>query len=361
MTRLRDIQMSRRGFVRGASASLAGLVLSFYVPENAARAANTSPQTPLPPANAFLRIAPDDAVTVVLAHSEMGQGIWTTLAMLIAEELDCDWSKVRSEHAPAAAVYNRLGVGLQMTGGSSTTRSEFDRYRKVGATAKDMLVRAAAARWKVSADKLVVEKGVIVHGQKKLRYGEVADEAMKLPPPASVRLKEPRDWKLIGKPTRRLDSLEKITGKATFGIDVTLPDLRTAVVLRPPAFGAKLVRFDGAAALKIPGVEKVVQTQNGVAVVAKHFWAAKLGRDALVVEWQKPEGGGVSTDALLADYRRKAQQPGVPVAAVGDVAAGLSSASTKLVAEYPNFVAITTCPRNGARASPTSSSFVSGP
>jgi isoquinoline 1-oxidoreductase beta subunit len=327
-------QVSRRGFVRGASASFAGLVLSFYVPNHVARAQNTSSQAPLPPANAFLRIAPDDEVTVVLAHSEMGQGIWTTLAMLIAEELDCDWSKVRSEHAPAAAVYNRMGAGLQMTGGSSTTRSEFDRYRKVGATAKVMLVRAAAARWKVSVDKLVVEKGVIIHGQKKLRYGEVADEAMKLPPPTSVRLKEPRDWKLIGKPTRRLDSLEKITGKATFGIDVTLPDLRTAVVLRPPAFGARLIRFDAAAALKVPGVEKVVQTQNGVAVVAKHFWAAKVGRDALVVEWRNPEGGGVSTDELLADYRRKAQQPGVPVAAVGDVAAGLSSASTKLVAEY---------------------------
>src|SRR5258708_1129353 len=278
-------ELSRRSFVRG---SLAGLVVSFWVPENnVARAA--PPPTPLPPANAFVRIAPDDTVTVVLAHSEMGQGIWTTLAMLIAEELDCDWSKVRSEHAPAAAVYARQGMGVQMTGGSSTTRGEFERYRKVGATAKDMLLRAAAARWKVSAKDLRVENGVIFSGKKKLRYGEIADEAMKLPQPESVTLKESKDWKVIGKPTRRLDSLEKITGKATFGIDVALPDLRTAVVLRPPAFGAKLVRFDGAAALKIPGVEKVVRTQNGVAVVAKHFWAAKLGRDALVAEWQKPE------------------------------------------------------------------------
>jgi isoquinoline 1-oxidoreductase beta subunit len=332
--------MSRRGFVRAAGASLAGLVISFHVPEKIARAAGkkekapAAPQRPLPPPNAFLRIAPDDTVTVVLAHSEMGQGIWTTLAMLIAEELECDWAKVRSEHAPAAAVYGSRGMGIMMTGGSSTTRGELERYRTVGAAAKDMLVRAAAARWKVPADELVVDKGVIHHDKKQLRFGEVAEEAMKLPPPASVKLKEAKEWKILGKPVKRLDSLEKITGKATFGIDVTFPDLRTAVVLRPPAFGAKLVRFDGAAALKVPGVEKVVQAGNGVAVVAKHFWAAKLGRDALVVEWQKPEGGGVSTDALLAEYRKKAQAPGVTVASVGDAVSALSAATTRLVSEY---------------------------
>ncbi|EYF01183.1 xanthine dehydrogenase family protein molybdopterin-binding subunit [Chondromyces apiculatus] len=333
MNRPRDTQISRRGFMRGAGASLAGLVLSFYVPEQIARAAPVQPKA-LPPPNAFVRIAPDDTVTVVIAHSEMGQGIWTTLAMLIAEELECDWAKVRSEHAPAAAVYIGPAGGIQMTGGSSTTRGEFERYRQVGAAAKDMLLRAAAARWKVPANKLVVEKGVILNGKQKLRYGEVAEAAMKLPPPASVKLKEPQAWKLIGKPMRRLDSLDKITGKATFGIDVTLPDLRTAVILRPPAFGAKLVRFDGAAALKVPGVEKVVPAGDGVAVVAKHFWAAKLGRDALVAEWQKPEGGGVNSDVLLAEYRKKAQEPGTTVASVGDAAAALSSATTRFSSEY---------------------------
>jgi isoquinoline 1-oxidoreductase beta subunit len=336
--------MSRRGFVGVAGASLAGLVIGFHVPEKIALAAGPpagkkgkaepAPKAPLPPPNAFLRIAPDDTVTVVIAHSEMGQGIWTTLAMLVAEELDCDWSKVRSEHAPAAAVYARAGMGIQMTGGSSTTRGELERYRTVGAAAKDMLVRAAAARLKVPAEKLVAVDGAILHGKRRIRYGEVADDAMKLPPPASVKLKDPKDWKLIGKPVRRLDSREKVTGKATFGMDVTLPDLRTALVLRPPAFGAKLARFDGAAALQVPGVEKVVQAGGGVAVVAKHFWAAKLGRDALVAEWQKPEGGGVSTGALLAEYRRKAQEPGVTVAAVGDAASALSSAPTTLVSEY---------------------------
>src|SRR5262249_3211453 len=162
------------------------------------------------------------------------------------------------------------GMGIQMTGGSSTTRGEFERYRTVGATARDMLVRAAAARWKVPAGGLVVDKGVISDGKRQLRYGEVAEEAMKLPPPARVKLKEPKAWKLIGKPMRRLDSREKITGKATFGIDVHFPDLRTALVLRPPAFGARLARFGADAALKVPGVEKVVPTENGLAVVAKH-------------------------------------------------------------------------------------------
>ena len=330
-----DTAITRRQFVIGATSSVAGLVLAFHVPERVVRPVEaTLPKMLPPPANAFLRIAPDDTVTVVLAHSEMGQGIWTSLAMLIAEELDCDWARVRSEHAPADAVYAVPGVGLQITGGSTTTRVEFDRYRTVGATAKNMLLRAAAARWNVAPDKLIVEKGVILYGAQSLRYGEVAADAMKLPPPATAKLKSPSEWTLLGKPTRRLDSLEKVTGRATFGIDVAFPGLRTAVVLRPPAFGAKLMRFDATAALNVPGVEKVVKTQNGVAVVAKHFWAAKRGRDSLVADWQMPKGGGTNSDALIADYRRKTKAPGASVVAVGDVESALSAAARKLVSEY---------------------------
>ena len=335
MSRSEPTGITRRGFVLGATSSMAGLVLSFHVPVPAARASQGVPAPPLPPANAFVRIAPDDTVTVVLAHSEMGQGIWTSLAMLIAEELECDWAKVRSEHAPTvAAIYGIPGVGMQLTGGSTTTRTEYERYRTVGATARNMLLRAAAARWKVDPDKLLVEKGVIRHGAKRLSFGQVAEEAMKLPPPASVKLKTPREWALLGKPTRRLDSLEKITGRATFGIDVAFPDLRTALVLRPPAFGAKLIRFDATAALRVPGVEKVVRTRTGVAVVAKHFWAAKLGRDAVVAEWEKPAGDGVDSDALLAAYRKMAQAPGAPVASAGDVTSALRAATTTIVSEY---------------------------
>lgn len=327
------MKVSRRGFIQGTAATAAGLMVSFYVPQGV-RAAAPPPKPAVPP-NAFLRIGTDDSVTVVIAHSEMGQGTWTGLAMMIAEELECDWAKVRCEHAPAAPVYGHPMMGLQMTGGSSSTNGEFDRYRTVGAMAKDMLVRAAAARWKVAPGKVRAAKSVVTSdGGKSATYGQLAADAMKLAPPAKVKLKDPKDWKVIGTLVRRLDTPEKITGKAQFGMDVAFPGLRTAVVARPPAFGAKLVKYDGAAALKVPGVEQVVPTANGVAVVAKHFWAAKLGRDALVLEWSTPDGGGVDTTKLLADFRALAQKPGALVAEKGKVDAGLAAAKERFTAEY---------------------------
>jgi len=324
--------MNRREMLRNTAASAAGLLVAFQVPRvlRAAPAAAAA----LPPANAFLRIGTDDSITVLLSHSEMGQGIWTGLAMLIAEELECDWSKVRSEHAPAAPVYAHPAFGIQMTGGSSTTWSEFDRYRTVGATAKDMLIRAAAARWKVSPASCHAANGIVSHGKDQLSYGKLAEAAMALAPPKAVTLKDAKDWKIIGTPVRRLDTPEKITGKAQFGIDVQFPGLRVAVVARPPAFGGKVGKFDASEALKVPGVEKVVPTANGVAVVAKHFWAAKLGRDALKIDWIGPEGGGIDTDKQMAEFRATAQKPGTTVTEKGKVEAALAGAKTKLVAEY---------------------------
>ena len=208
--------ITRRELLRTSALSAAGLVVAFHVPRVVRAAPAAKPAAPpLPPANAFLRIGTDDSVTVMIAHSEMGQGIWTSLAMTIAEELECDWSKVRSEHAPAAPVYAHPAFGVQMTGGSSTTWSEFDRYRTVGATAKDMLVRAAAARWKVSPDSCHAANGMVTHGKNQLSYGQLAQEAMALKPPATVKLKEPKDWKLIGTTVKRLDTPEKITGKGS--------------------------------------------------------------------------------------------------------------------------------------------------
>lgn len=325
--------VSRRDFLQATAGSAAGLLLSFYVPQGVRAAPKEAQPPPLSP-NAFVRVATDESVTVLLAHSEMGQGIWTGLAMLIAEELECDWSKVRSEHAPAAPVYGHPVMQFQMTGGSSSTNSEFDRYRTVGAMAKDMLLRAAAARWKVSPAACVAAKGVVTHGKNQLTYGQLAEDAMKLTPPAKVKLKDPKDWKLIGTLVRRIDTPEKITGKAQFGLDVHFPGLRTAVVLRPPAFGAKLVKFDAANALKVPGVEKVVPTANGVAVVAAHFWAAKLGRDALRAEWTKPEGGGADSAKLLADFRAQARTPGAVATQIGKVEDALTAAKSMLEAEY---------------------------
>jgi isoquinoline 1-oxidoreductase subunit beta len=325
------VTLTRRDLFRTSAASAAGLVIAFHVPRNrVAQAAGPG----LPDPKAFLRIAPDDSVTVLLAHSEMGQGIWTGLAMLIAEELDCDWSKVRSEHAPAAPIYAHPAFQVQMTGGSSSTWSEFDRYRQVGAMAKDMLVRAAAARWKVAPAACKAANGVVTHGKDQLSYGKLAETAMALAPPKTVKLKDAKDWKLIGTPVKRLDTPEKITGKAVFGLDVQFPGLRVAVVARPPAFGAKRGKFDGAAALKVPGVEKVVPTANGVAVVAKHFWAAKQGRDALQIEWTPPEGGGVDTVKQMAEFRAAARKTGAIVKEKGKVDTSLAGAKTKLEAEY---------------------------
>jgi isoquinoline 1-oxidoreductase beta subunit len=326
------VNTSRRGFLKAASAAGAGLAITFFVP-NVVRAVPEKAK-PLPEPNAFLRIGKDSSVTVVLAHSEMGQGIWTGLAMLIAEELDADWSKVKSTHAPAAQVYGHPAMGMQMTGGSTSTWAEFERYRTVGAMARDMLVRAAAAKWKVPAANIKVENGVVSSGAKKASFGELVDDAMKLTPPKSVKLKDPKNWKIIGKPTKRIDTPEKITGQAQFGMDVQFPGLHTAVVARPPAFGAKLKKYDAAEALKVPGVVKVVPTATGVAVVAKHFWAAKLGRDKLKLEWTKPDGGGVDSNKLIAEWRQLAQKPGTIALEHGKVEAGLKAGKTKLDVFY---------------------------
>ena len=317
---------------RDVLVSGAGLLIAFHVPRKG-RAAQMDKKPSVDP-NAFVRVAPDESVTVLLAHSEMGQGIWTTLAMLIAEELDCDWSKIRVEHAPAAPAYAHTAYGLQMTGGSTTTWSEFDRYRIVGAMARAMLLRAAAERWKVRPRSLRTESGFVVHRTEQLSYGQLAEAAQRLSPPASVELKPKKDWKLIGKPMRRLDTPEKITGKAQFGIDVQVPAMRTALVARSPVFGGKVKSFDASKARAVPGVEQVVQVPSGIAVVATNFWSAKLGRDALQIDWDPGAGAELDTGKLLASYRELAKAPGTLAAAKGDADAALVGAARRLEAEY---------------------------
>jgi isoquinoline 1-oxidoreductase subunit beta len=325
--------LTRRAFLRASALSGAGLVIAFHVPRRALAAAEEPKKAP-PPPNAFVRVAPDDSVTVLLAHSEMGQGVWTTLAMLIAEELECDWSKVRVEHAAAVPVYAHTAWGMQMTGGSSTTWSEFERYRTVGAMARDMLVRAAAARWKVDPSRLRVEKGFVHRGREKLSFGQLAAEADKLPPPGRVKLKDPKAWKLIGKPVRRLDSPEKSDGRAQFGIDTRFPGLRTALVARSPVFGGKVKSFDAARARALPGVEKVVQVPSGVAVVASDTWSAMKGREALAVEWDLGPGAEIDTAKLKESYRQLAATPGAVALNRGDCDASLAAAAKRHTAEY---------------------------
>ena len=329
---------TRREFLKTAALSAAGLVIAFYVPPGrhfAQAAEATAPAAPpLPPANAFLRIGSDDTVTVVLAHSEMGQGIWTSLPMLIAEELDADWSTVRVEHAPAAPVYAHTAFGAQLTGGSTTTWSEFDRYRQVGATARLLLVQAAAQRLGVSPDACRTEQGAVIAGDKRLRFGELADDAAKLPMPATVALKDPADWRVIGRPTRRLDTPEKIDGRAVFGLDVKFDGLLTAVVARSPVFGGKVKSFDDSAAKAVPGVRKVVQVPTGVAVVADHFWAAQQGREALKIDWDLGAGATLDSAAILADLRRLAGTDGKLAASAGDAPGTLARSKQLVTAEY---------------------------
>ncbi|HEX5538379.1 MAG TPA: molybdopterin cofactor-binding domain-containing protein, partial [Methylophilaceae bacterium] len=264
--------VSRRQFLKSSAYIAGGLVIAFALPQ-AKRFfmadADAAEQAFTP--NAFLHIGSDNRVTVLLAHSEMGQSIWTTLPMLIAEELDADWQHIQVEHAPAAPVYAHTVYGLQITGGSTTTWSEFDRYRQAGATARSLLVSAAAQRFGVAPAQCRTENGMVIAGNRQATYGELADDAAKLATPKNVALKDPKDWKLIGRATKRLDSSAKTDGTAKFGQDVQFDGLLTAVVARSPVFGGRLASFNDSAARQVPGVRKVVQVPTGVAVVADNF------------------------------------------------------------------------------------------
>ncbi|HEV2085109.1 MAG TPA: xanthine dehydrogenase family protein molybdopterin-binding subunit, partial [Gemmatimonadales bacterium] len=325
---------SRREFIKTGALVTGGLVIAFTMPgaKRFARAERT-PAGPFAP-NAFVRVGSDDSVTVLLAHSEMGQGIWTALPMLIAEELDADWSRVRVEHAPAAPAYAHTAFGMQMTGGSSSTWSEFDRCRQAGATARAVLVAAAAQRFGVEPLACRTENGVVISGSKRARYGELAEAAAKLPTPKTVPLKDPKDWKLIGKPTKRLDTPEKITGRARFGIDVQFDGLLTAVVARSPVFGGKVKSLDDTKAKAVPGVRWVVQVPSGVAVVADHFWAAKLGRDALEVVWDLGPNAKLDSAALREEFDRLAGTKGMTAAQAGDMTGAFAKAAKTIEADY---------------------------
>lgn len=329
---------SRRGFLKTSAVVGAALVVAFTLPGGKRFAfADDAPATTTFVPNAFLRVGSDDSVTVLLSHSEMGQGVWTGLAMLIAEELDADWSKIRVEHAPAAPAYgNPVFGGLQGTGGSTSVWSEFDRYRQAGATARVLLVQAAAKRYGVPVSEIKTENGAVLVGGQRVNYGDLVADASKLPAPdpASLKLKEAKDWKVIGKPTNRLDTPEKISGRAKFGMDVQFDGLMTAVVARSPGFGGSPRTVDAKATLAIPGVRKVVQVPSGVAVIADHFWAAKLGRDALHIDWDRGPYAGLDSDKLYAEFSALADGPGATAAQAGNTQTALSKALKTIEADY---------------------------
>ena len=302
---------SRRRFLRAGALAGAGLVVGWNLPAGrltsalAAEAAGN-------PFEGYVRIAPDNTVTVLAAHMDMGQGIYIGTATLVAEELGADWSQMHVEGGSGnPKLYGNLmwGGAVQGTGGSTGLASSFDRYRQAGAVARAMLVAAAAADWGVPATEITVDKGTLTHASgKKATFGELAEKAAALSPPADVTLKEPGNWQYIGNAKLpRLDSVDKTTGRQQFTIDVRPRGTLTAMVVRPPLFGATVKSFDATAAKSVKGVVDVVQIPRGVAVVAENTWAAKKGREALKVEWDDSQAEKRGSAELMAEYKRLAR------------------------------------------------------
>lgn len=322
--------MERRAFLQTAGGLGAGLVIGFRIPTRGEQ----DPALFAP--NAWLRIGPDDSVLVVVDRSEMGQGVTTSLPMLLAEELEADWTKVKIEFAPADKAYTNPLFGVQGTGGSSSVRAAWTPLRKAGAAAREVLIAAAAQRWAVQATECRAERGAVVHTRTKrrLRYGQLVARAAGLPVPADVPLKDPKTWTIAGKPTKRLDSASKTNGRAKFGIDTWVPGLRVAVIARSPVFGGKVKSFDATATKAIEGVHAVVQISSGIAVVASGYWPAKRGRDALKVEWDEGPVAAVSSASITQLFTERAGQAGAVARHDGDPDGGLSGAATTLEADY---------------------------
>jgi isoquinoline 1-oxidoreductase beta subunit len=321
-------RVSRREFL--ATAAVGSLLLGFRVGDAAAAPAGAD----FAP-NAFIRIGRNNVVTIIVNKAEMGQGISTALPMLIAEELEIDLRRVKVQAAPVGAAYAHPKAGIQFTGGSQSVATEWDRFRKAGAAAREMLLAAAAQAWGVDRASLRAENGrVLGPGGRALTYGQLVDRARTQPVPTDPPLKDPSQFKIIGKPTRRLDSREKVTGSATFGLDASVPGMLIAVVARPPVFGATVKSVDEAGAKAVRGVKQVVAVPSGVAVVADSFWSAKKGRDVLVVEWNEGPGATIDTDALEAEYDRLARTPGAPALRRGDADAALAGAARRVSAQY---------------------------
>jgi isoquinoline 1-oxidoreductase beta subunit len=334
-------QRTRRSFLQGAGTATAmALTIGFEWAGTSRRAAAlaTSPAGARFTPNAFLRIGADNSVTVIAKHIEMGQGAYTGIATVVAEELDADWARVRVESAPADAKrYANLAFGtLQGTGGSSAMANSWMQLREAGGKARAMLLSAAAKDWHVPVSELTIDKGIVSHAASKrqAQFGALVRTAATMPVPDKVTLKDPKDFKLIGRQVPRVDVPAKVDGSAQFTLDVVLPGMLVALLKRPPLFGATVKSFDPTAANAIAGVVKVVQVPGGVAVVAKSFWAAKRGRDALIVEWDDTNAEKRSSAALMAEFRRLADQPALSARKQGDAAQAIGSATHKVSASY---------------------------
>ena len=336
-----DMTLSRRAALQG----FAGLVIGLYL-DGGARAQSGAAQAFRPSGgaatfapNAYLRVAADDTVTVLVKHIEFGQGPFTGLATLVAEEMDADWSKMRAEHAPSnPEFYKNTVFGVQGTGGSTAIANSYEQMRKAGAAARAMLVQAASDAWKVPASEITIERSVLKHARsgRSGRFGEFAEAASKLPVPENPALKDPSQFRLIGREgaVKKLDTADKTNGKAQFTIDIREPDMLTVVVAHSPRFGGKVGSFDAAEALAVPGVVDVKQISSGVAVYARGTWPAIKGRDKLKITWDDSGSEKRGTEQIVEEYRALARKPGAVAGSHGDAEAALSKAGKVIEAEY---------------------------
>ncbi|BDU54976.1 xanthine dehydrogenase family protein molybdopterin-binding subunit [Limnohabitans sp. TEGF004] len=325
---------SRRSFLKTSAAVTGGLMLGFNLPGTLGEAmAAGTVHTP----NAWVHIADNNVITLLSARSEMGQGVYTSMPMLIAEELHVDISQIKVAAAPPDAVYVNALLGAQITGGSTSVRDGWLKLRVAGAQVREMLITAAAARWAVDRDLIRADKGM-VYGPKGLKstYGELAEAAARMPVPEKPPMKDPKDFKIVGKRTKRVDTPAKVNGTAEFGIDVKLPGMVYASLAQCPVIGGKVKSFDGSKAKASAGVIDVVQISDGVAVVANSWWQAKKARDLLSIQWDEGAGAALS-DASVIDGTRQALKTGKVLEITkpqGDVAAALKGAAKVLEAEY---------------------------
>jgi len=331
-------QMSRRQLLFTGAAAGGGFLLGLHLealPRVLAATAKGT-QTDFAP-NAFIRIGKDGRVTLIMNQVEMGQGTYTSMPMLIAEELEVGLDQVHLEHAPPNdKLYANPMFGDQETGASTSVRAFYEPLRRAGATVRTMLVAAAAETWSVDTASCRARRGVVTHTPtgRKLSYGALADKAAKLPVPAQVALKDPKDFKLIGTPAKRLDTPAKVNGKAEYGIDVRLPGMKIATIAASPVVGGKLVSVDDAKARAIKGVRQIVRLDDAVAVVADHMWAAKQGLAALDIRWDDGQHGKINTADVVEGLAAAAQTPGVVVRNEGNAPAVLAGATNKLESVY---------------------------
>ena len=324
---------SRRSFLKGSATLSSGLLLGVSLPFSRGAMAASAVSTP----NAWVHIADDNAITIVVAHAEMGQGVQTSMPMLVAEELNVDLRQIKVVTAPPAAVYVNALLGAQITGGSTSVRDGWTKLRVAGAQVREMLQTAAALEWNTDTGSVKAEKGMLMGpGGKKATYGQMAAAAARLAVPEKPALKDPKDFRIVGKATKRLDTPAKVNGSATFGVDVKLPGMVYAAVQQCPVIGGKVKSFDGAQAKGMPGVQSVVQISDGVAVVADSWWRAKKALETVQVQWDEGSVAALSDDSIVAGTR-EALKSGKVIEIIkpqGDVAAAFQTAARVMEAEY---------------------------